>query len=59
MDFCRVDYFVTEQGEILFNEINLVPGFTEASLFPRLMIPEGGLSDWVYSLARDKNGRDI
>lgn len=46
---CRVDFFVTSEGRILFNEINLVPGFTEDSLFPRLFFKsDNALSDWLY-----------
>lgn len=33
----RVDFFVTEQGEVLFNEINTIPGFTSISMYPKLM----------------------
>lgn len=33
----RVDFFVTEQGEILFNEINTIPGHTCISMYPKLM----------------------
>ncbi len=32
----RIDFFVTREGEIYFNEINTVPGMTRASLYPRL-----------------------
>ena len=32
----RLDFFVTESGEIYFNEINTLPGMTEASLYPKL-----------------------
>lgn len=33
----RVDFFyVQETGEVIFNEVNTVPGFTETSLFHRL-----------------------
>jgi D-alanine-D-alanine ligase len=35
-DFARVDLFVKENGEILINEINTIPGFTSASMFPSL-----------------------
>ncbi len=39
----RVDFFVEHQtGQVLFNEINTLPGFTEISMFPRLW-KEGGL----------------
>lgn len=33
----RVDYFLTEDGRLCFNEINTFPGFTAISLYPRLM----------------------
>lgn len=50
---CRVDFLVTAEGEILFNEINLVPGFTEDSLFPRLFFGEkNAISDFICTLAR-------
>lgn len=32
----RVDFFVTEAGEIVLNEVNTMPGFTAISLFPRM-----------------------
>ena len=32
----RLDFFVTREGEIYFNEINTLPGMTEASLYPAL-----------------------
>ena len=39
----RIDFFRTKDGEIYFNEINTMPGFTEKSLYPRLM-EESGIS---------------
>ncbi len=30
----RVDFFVTDQGEVVFNEINTMPGFTAISMYP-------------------------
>jgi D-alanine-D-alanine ligase len=33
-DFARVDLFLTESGEVIVNEINTIPGFTSASMFP-------------------------
>lgn len=33
----RVDFFVKKNGEVYFNEINTIPGFTEISLYPSLM----------------------
>lgn len=35
-DFARVDLFLTEEGEIIINEINTIPGFTNASMFPMM-----------------------
>ncbi len=32
----RVDFFLKENGEIIVNEINTIPGFTKISMFPRL-----------------------
>ena len=35
-DFARVDIFLTSKNEIFINEINTIPGFTDASMFPGL-----------------------
>ena len=32
----RVDFFVTDSGEVIFNEINTMPGFTAISMYPML-----------------------
>ncbi|MEQ9468349.1 MAG: D-alanine--D-alanine ligase family protein [Ekhidna sp.] len=32
----RVDMFLTEDGEILVNEVNTIPGFTSISMYPKL-----------------------
>ena len=32
----RVDFFVKENGQIVFNEINTMPGFTAISMYPML-----------------------
>ena len=37
----RVDFFVTENGRIVFNEINTLPGFTTISMYPKLFLNEG------------------
>lgn len=39
--FARVDMFVTPKGDIVFNEINTIPGFTEHSRFPGMMQAAG------------------
>ncbi len=35
--FARVDMFYTPSGEIVFHEINTIPGFTAHSRFPNMM----------------------
>lgn len=37
----RVDFFVKKSGEVLFNEINTLPGFTSISMYPKMMIASG------------------
>lgn len=32
----RADFFLTEEGEVLINEVNTMPGFTPFSMFPPL-----------------------
>lgn len=39
--FARVDMFLTPSGEIVFNEINTIPGFTEHSRYPGMMKAAG------------------
>lgn len=36
-DLARVDMFLTPRGEIYFNEINTIPGFTSHSRYPSMM----------------------
>jgi D-alanine-D-alanine ligase len=37
----RVDFFVKEDGNIIFNEINTLPGFTSISMYPMLFEEAG------------------
>ena len=37
----RVDFFYTEAGDVYFNEINTLPGFTDISMYPSLWNSEG------------------
>lgn len=39
--FARVDMFLTPRGEIVFNEVNTIPGFTEHSRYPGMMKAAG------------------
>ncbi len=41
--FARVDLFLTPEGEIYFNEVNTIPGFTSHSRYPN-MLKEVGIS---------------
>lgn len=37
----RVDFFVTQKGDIIFNEINTMPGFTNISMYHMLFDAKG------------------
>jgi D-alanine-D-alanine ligase len=37
----RVDFFVTDEGQVLVNELNTIPGFTSTSVFARLFDASG------------------
>ncbi len=37
----RFDFLLSKDGRLVFNEINTFPGFTESSLYPRLMAGAG------------------
>ena len=54
----RVDFFVTKEGEVIFNEINTMPGFTAISMYPMLWeaagIPKAELVDRLISLAFER-----
>ena len=39
----RMDFFLTDDGDIYLDEINTLPGFTPASMYPRLW-QQAGLS---------------
>ena len=39
--FARVDMFLNRKGEIIFNEVNTIPGFTPHSRFPNMMEAAG------------------
>jgi len=51
----RVDFFVTAENRIVFNEINTLPGFTSISMYPKLFtasgIPYDQLLDELLRLA--------
>jgi D-alanine-D-alanine ligase len=37
----RVDFFLTDHGTLLLNEVNTMPGFTPSSMFPRAWAASG------------------
>ncbi len=37
----RVDFFLTPEGDVIVNEVNTMPGFTPASMFPRMWAESG------------------
>ena len=37
----RCDFFYTDSGEIVINEINTMPGFTGTSMYPKLWAASG------------------
>lgn len=53
----RVDFFVKKDGEVVFNEINTLPGFTSISMYPKLFeasgIPYPQLIDQLLELAME------
>ncbi len=55
----RVDFFLKENGEILVNELNSIPGFTQISMYPKLWeasgIPYSKLIDRLLELAIEKH----
>ena len=54
----RVDFFAKEDGEIVFNEINTMPGFTAISMYPMLFeaagIDKKSLVDKLIELAFER-----
>jgi D-alanine---(R)-lactate ligase len=52
-----VDLFLCEDGEIVLNEVNTLPGLTPYSRYPRMMaaagLPLAEVIDRVVSLALD------
>lgn len=55
----RVDFFLTEENKPILNEINTMPGFTNISMYPTLMMDTGlkysELIDQLITLAFEKS----
>lgn len=58
----RCDFFVAESGEVLVNELNTIPGFTETSVYSRLFeasgIPYPELCDRLVRLGIERHERE-
>jgi D-alanine-D-alanine ligase len=37
----RIDFFLREDGELLINEVNTLPGFTKISMYPKVLEASG------------------
>jgi D-alanine-D-alanine ligase len=57
----RVDCFVRDDGEVLINELNTMPGFTSTSVYAKLFaasgIPYGALLERAIDLAVERSER--
>jgi D-alanine-D-alanine ligase len=57
----RVDCFVTQDGEVLINELNTIPGFTPTSVYAKLFEASGvsyaELLDRLIELALERHDR--
>ena len=57
----RCDFFVEPGGEVLVNEINTMPGFTETSVYAKLLEASGiaypDLCDRLVELAVERHQR--
>jgi D-alanine-D-alanine ligase len=58
----RVDFFVRPSDEIVLNEINTIPGFTQISMYPKLWeasgVPYPELIDRLIELAIERHERE-
>ena len=58
----RVDMFLRQNGEVVVNEINTIPGFTKISMYPKLWEATGityaELIDRLIQLALERFGRE-
>ena len=54
----RVDFFLTDDGTVLVNEVNTMPGFTPSSMYPRMWAATGvaypELIDELVALALER-----
>jgi len=49
--FARVDMFLTPSGEVVFNEVNTIPGFTDHSHYPHMFKAAGMTFEQIINTA--------
>ncbi|SDJ56078.1 D-alanine--D-alanine ligase [Salimicrobium halophilum] len=58
----RVDFFLTNSGKLVINEVNTIPGFTKISMYPKLWdisgLPYPKLIDELIELGIQRHERD-
>lgn len=58
----RVDMFLTPQNQVVFNEVNTMPGFTSYSRYPRMMLSAGisisQIVDRLIELSLQRTGKE-
>ncbi|MFY9443604.1 MAG: D-alanine--D-alanine ligase [Bacillota bacterium] len=58
----RVDFFLKDNGDLIVNEINTLPGFTRISMYPKLWevsgLPYSELLDRLIHLAIERHARE-
>ena len=58
----RVDFFLREDGEVLVNELNTLPGFTRISMYPKLWeatgLKQADLMDRLIELALEEHAAE-
>ena len=52
--FARIDFFLTKENQIVFNEVNTIPGLTNHSRFPGMMANKGINFDGLVALLCDE-----
>jgi D-alanine-D-alanine ligase len=57
----RIDFFLRPSGELILNELNTIPGFTDTSVYARLVeaqgLPYADLLDRLIELALERHAR--
>ncbi|WP_193161712.1 D-alanine--D-alanine ligase [Microbulbifer hainanensis] len=53
-DLSRIDFFLTDEGDIYLNEVNTFPGMTPISMFPKMLANAGhDFSQYLTGLIRE------